>query len=51
MPAVTLGPHCIVGANSVVTRSFPGYVMLGGLPARLIKVYSHELKTWVVPSK
>lgn len=44
---VTLGDWCIVGANSVVTRSFPAYTMIAGSPARLIKVYSHDLREWV----
>ncbi len=49
MPGVSLGRHCIVGANSVVTRSFPDYSMLAGAPARLLKVYSPERKAWVPP--
>ncbi len=51
MPGVSLGTHCIVGANSVVTRSFPDYSMLAGAPARLLKVYSLERKTWVNPPR
>ncbi len=47
MPGVTLGKHCIVGANSVVTRSFPDYSMIAGAPAQLIKVYSAEARDWV----
>ena len=50
MPGVTLGEWCIVGTNSVVTRSFPAYSMVAGSPARLVKVYSHELKEWVMPT-
>jgi acetyltransferase-like isoleucine patch superfamily enzyme len=49
MPGVTLGEHCIVGMNSVVTKSFPAYSMLVGSPARLVRCYSHELKAWVHP--
>lgn len=37
-PNVTLGEHCIVGAGSVVTRSFPAYSVIGGNPARLIRM-------------
>jgi acetyltransferase-like isoleucine patch superfamily enzyme len=49
MPGVSLGEWCIVGANSVVTQSFPPYCMIGGSPAKVIKVYSHELGKWVRP--
>jgi len=46
MPGVILGKHCVVGANSVVTKSFPDYSMVAGLPAKLIKRYSFEKKGW-----
>jgi len=46
MPGVVLGDHCVVGANSVVTRSFPAYCMVGGVPARLLKRYCFESKVW-----
>lgn len=47
MPGVTLGDHCIVGANATVTHSFPAYSMIGGSPARLLKQYSSETGTWL----
>jgi acetyltransferase-like isoleucine patch superfamily enzyme len=49
MPGVSLGEWCVVGANSVVTHSFPAYSMIGGAPARVIKVYSQRLGEWVRP--
>lgn len=51
MPGVKLGEHCVVGANSVVTKSFPAYSMLAGAPAQLIKTYSHRDRCWVAASK
>ena len=47
LSGVTLGEHCIVGAHSVVTKSFPAYTMLAGIPARPIKVYDHERRKWL----
>jgi len=38
MPGVILGNNTIVGANSVVTKSFPdGNIVLAGIPAKIIK--------------
>jgi acetyltransferase-like isoleucine patch superfamily enzyme len=36
-PGVTIGRGSVVGANSVVTRDIPDYVVAAGSPARIIK--------------
>lgn len=38
MPNVRIGKNSIVGANSVVTKSFPENSVIGGIPAKLIKL-------------
>ena len=48
MPGVVLGKRCVVGANSVVTRSFEAYSMVAGCPARLVRRYSLEKKSWII---
>lgn len=42
LPGVTLGERCIVGTNAVVTKSFPAYSVIGGVPARLIRTYGPD---------
>ena len=37
MPGVEIGNHCIVASGSVVTKSFPEYCIIGGVPAKVIK--------------
>lgn len=46
MPGVTLGERTIVAAGAVVTKSFPAYSMIGGIPARLLKTYNFDTHSW-----
>ena len=43
LPGIVLGPRTIVGAGSVVTKSFPeGYCVIAGNPARKVKDIDRE---------
>ena len=44
---VKIGKHCIIGANSVVTKNIPDYCLAIGSPARIIKKYDEE-KGWTI---
>ena len=44
---VTIGERCQIGAGSVVTKDIPAYSVAVGNPARVIKRYDPENKTWV----
>lgn len=46
MPGVTLGKKCIAAAGAVVTKSFPDYSLVAGVPAKLIKRYNLQTHQW-----
>jgi acetyltransferase-like isoleucine patch superfamily enzyme len=46
LPGVTIGTGTIVGANSVVSKSLPDYVIAVGSPAKPIKKYNFESQRW-----
>lgn len=39
MPNIKIGRGCIIGANSLITKSFPANSIIGGVPAKIIKKY------------
>ena len=46
LPGVTIGQHCVIGANSVVNSSIPDFSVAVGAPARVIKRYNQETNAW-----
>lgn len=43
----TVGKHCVIGANSVVTHDIPDYSVAVGAPARVIKQYDLIKNEWI----
>lgn len=41
-----IGKHCVIGANSVVTKDIPDYCVAVGSPARVIKKYDFNEDKW-----
>ncbi len=43
----SVGKHCIIGANAVVTTDIPDYCVAVGVPARVIKRYDFGKNEWM----
>ena len=43
---LTIGRHCVVSVNSMVTRSIPDYCVVFGSPATIIRQYDPETRAW-----
>lgn len=41
-----IGKHCVIGANSVVTKNIPDYSVAVGAPAKVIKKYDFNTNSW-----
>lgn len=43
----SIGNHCVIGANSVVTKDIPDYCIAVGTPARVVKRYDFNEEKWI----
>ena len=41
LKGVTIGEGAVIGAGSVVTKNVPAYAVVGGNPAKIIKMIEH----------
>ena len=46
LPGVNIGKHVVIGANSVVNRDIPDYSVAVGIPAKVIKQYNFNTRSW-----
>lgn len=42
----SIGKHCVIGANAVVTNDIPDYCVAVGAPAKVIKIYNNATHHW-----
>ncbi len=46
LPGIFIGKHCVIAAGSVVTKNVSSYSVVAGNPARVVKTYHPETKSW-----
>jgi len=46
LPGVTIGQHCVIGANAVVKTSIPDFSVAVGAPARVVKQFNQNNGRW-----
>ena len=51
MGNVSVGKHCVVGANSVVIRDVPDYCVAVGNPAKVVKAFDKKTGHWIATDK
>lgn len=43
---VKIGKHCVIGANSVVTKDVPDFCVAVGGPAKIFRKYNKDTGEW-----
>jgi acetyltransferase-like isoleucine patch superfamily enzyme len=46
LPGVTIGKHCVIGANSVVNKDISDYSVAVGVPAKVVRRYNLSKAFW-----
>ena len=49
VPGVTIGKNAVVAAGSIVTKDVPPFTVVGGNPAKTLKQYNPNTKSWEKP--